>query len=82
MVVSLNRGPPYKPQNTIILILGTPKKVFLILGKPHVPNREILQVRVRRFGGLKVLAAVRYMELNYNHVRGLRWLILVLYAHL
>ena len=36
MVVSLNRGPQYRPQNTIILIIGTPKKVPLILGNRHI----------------------------------------------
>ena len=29
------RGPQYRPQNTIILNIGTPKKVPLILGNPH-----------------------------------------------
>ena len=36
MVVFLNRGPQYEPQNTIVLIMGTPKKVPLILGNPHI----------------------------------------------
>ena len=35
-VVSLNRGPQYRPQNTIVLIMGTPKMVPLILGNPQV----------------------------------------------
>ena len=34
MVVPKIRGPQYRPQNTIILIMGTPKKVPLILGNP------------------------------------------------
>ena len=38
MVVSLKRGPQYRPQNTIILIMGTPNKVPLILGNPHILN--------------------------------------------
>ena len=29
-------GPQYRPQNTIILIIGTPKKVPLILGNPYI----------------------------------------------
>ena len=29
-------GPQYGPQNTIVLIMGTPKKEPLILGSPHV----------------------------------------------
>ena len=37
VVVSQKRGPQYRPQNTIILIIGTPKKVPLILGNPQVP---------------------------------------------
>ena len=36
MVVSQNRGPQCRPQNTIILIIGTPKKVPLILGNPKI----------------------------------------------
>ena len=34
MVVSLNRGPQYRPQNATVLIIGTPNKVPLILGNP------------------------------------------------
>ena len=26
----------YRPQNTIVLIIGTPRKVPIILGKPHI----------------------------------------------
>ena len=29
-------GPQYRPQNTIVLIIGTPKKEPLILGSPHM----------------------------------------------
>ena len=32
LVISQNRGAQYRPQNTIVLIIGTPKKVLLILG--------------------------------------------------
>ena len=33
------RGPQYRPQYTIVLIMGTPKKVPLILGNYHLlPN--------------------------------------------
>ena len=38
MVVSLNRGPQNRLQNINILIMGTPKKVTLILGNPHRPK--------------------------------------------
>ena len=34
MVVSLSKGPQYRPQNTIVLIIGTPTMVYLILGNP------------------------------------------------
>ena len=34
------RGPQYRPQNTIVLIMRTPKWVSLILGNPHItPTR-------------------------------------------
>ena len=32
------RGPQYRPPNTILLIMGTPKKP-LILGNPHISPR-------------------------------------------
>ena len=37
MVVSQNRGPQYRPQNTLILIIGT---IILIIGTPKkgTPN--------------------------------------------
>ena len=35
-VVFQNRGTPCVPQNTLIFIMGTPKRVPLILGNPHV----------------------------------------------
>ena len=38
MVVFLNRGPQYEPQNTIVLIMGTLKKVPLILGNPQISH--------------------------------------------
>ena len=34
--VSQNKGPQYRPQYSILLILGTPKMVPLILGNPHL----------------------------------------------
>ena len=34
VVVSQNKGPSYKPQNTLVLVIGTPKMVPLILGNP------------------------------------------------
>ena len=36
MVVSLNTGISYRPQNKIVLTIGTPKKVLLIVGNPHI----------------------------------------------
>ena len=42
MVVSQNKGTPIQTQNTIVLIVGTPKKVTLILGNLHVEQDYIL----------------------------------------
>ena len=36
LAVSQKRGPQYRPQNTIVLIMGTPKRVPLILGNPQL----------------------------------------------
>ena len=36
------RGPKYRPPNTIVLIIGTPKMVPPILGNPHM---EFLKTR-------------------------------------
>ena len=36
MVVSQNSGPQYRPQYTIVLLMGTPKLVPLIWGNPHM----------------------------------------------
>ena len=36
MVVSQNKGTQYRPQYTIVLVIGTPKKVRLILGNSHI----------------------------------------------
>ena len=41
MVVSQNMGSQYRPQNTIVLILGPPNKVPLILGNPHIDLKGI-----------------------------------------
>ena len=30
------RGPRYKPKSSVVLIIGTPKKVSLILGHHHI----------------------------------------------
>ena len=44
LVLSLNRGgPQYRPQNTTVLIMGTPKMVPLILVNPHL-GAEVLKV--------------------------------------
>ena len=32
------RVPQYRPQYTIVLIIGTPKEVPLIWGNPHIPT--------------------------------------------
>ena len=36
MVVSQNKGAPNRPQNSIILVMGTPQKVPLMLENPHM----------------------------------------------
>ena len=36
MVLSQNRGPQYRPIYIIVLHIGTPKRVPLILGNPHI----------------------------------------------
>ena len=52
MVVSLNKGPPYRPQYTTVLIMGTPTKVPLILGNPHMdPLGQGLGFKIPRVGG-------------------------------
>ena len=38
MLVSLNWGTPIYTQNIIVLVTGTPKKVPLILGNPHISS--------------------------------------------
>ena len=47
MVVFLTRGPQYRPQYTIILIMGTPKMVPLILGKPPY-GRDAYSLHITR----------------------------------
>ena len=41
-VVSKKRGPQYRPQHTIVVIMGTPKKVPLILGNRHKEPQDLL----------------------------------------
>ena len=48
MVVSQIGGPQYRPQNTIILIMGTPKMVPLILGNPHMIKEQPRYIRELR----------------------------------
>ena len=46
------RGPQYRPQYIIVLIIGTPKKVPLILGNPHIQpctKHDLGRHRVRNF---------------------------------
>ena len=40
MGVCQNKGPQYRPPNTIVLVIGPPKKVFL--RNPHMGRRECL----------------------------------------
>ena len=48
MVVSQNRGPQYKPQNTIVHIMGTPNRYPLILGnlKIHYGSRSDVEKHI------------------------------------
>ena len=43
MVVSINRGPQYGPQNTRVLIIGTPEMVPLIFETPHILKELFLE---------------------------------------
>ena len=54
MVVSQNRGTQYRPQNTIIHIMKTPKTIPLILGNPNIQ-----QARAFHLGKAKVYRAKR-----------------------
>ena len=58
MVVSQNKGTQYRPQYTIVLIIGTPKKVPLILGNPHISRASLW--RSERTGG----------DLRWKHLYG------------
>ena len=44
------RGTQYRPQNTIILIMGGPKVVPLILGKPHLLTQRTKATSMRLGG--------------------------------
>ena len=39
-IMEVRERPQYRPQNTIALIMGIPKKVPLILGNPQVVNPD------------------------------------------
>ena len=60
------RGPQYRPQNTIVLRVGTPKMVPLILRNPHIYP---LLFRVQSFQaaglGMKALALLFLLALEY-----------------
>ena len=50
------RGPQYRPQNTIVLIIGTPKKVPLILGNPHIDStRWVMELLQGHQEGIRTL---------------------------
>ena len=61
MVVSQRKGTPI--ENIIILIMGTPKKGLLILGKPHVAPMDS--------GGLVLVYWLKGVVVG--GYRGLRW---------
>ena len=47
MVVSQNKGAQYRPQNIIVLIMGTPKIVPLILGNPQISTKRSRPKHIR-----------------------------------
>ena len=50
MVVPKKRGSQYRPQNTIVLMMGIPKTVPLILGNPHMDPWEVYGFGFSGFG--------------------------------
>ena len=60
--VSQNRAPQYRPQNIIILIIGTPKKVPLILGNPHMESLNI-------HGSMTSMAPMKSFETLWNSMK-------------
>ena len=66
--MAVSGGPQYRPQNTIILKMGTPKKVPLILGHPARINLRWKQVleptRVLASTGDSMLVVCRYLDLR------------------
>ena len=50
VVVSLNRGTQYRPQNIIVLIIGTPQKVRTPYLGEKLPQRYVEMCRVHGFG--------------------------------
>ena len=71
-------GPPqYRPQNIIILIMGTPKKVPIILGNPHnvSESKQLTSNLTRRFlqnwGYLFVVALCLLVSISGSPVLGI-----------
>ena len=56
------RGTQYRPQNTIILIIGTPKKVPLILGKLHLVSSQEAMKDMPKFIRVKPVEGVLKMR--------------------
>ena len=53
LVVSINRGPSYRPQSTIILFTGTPQNGAPDFGKPPFEGNISKASESLRFPGLK-----------------------------
>ena len=73
VVVSQKREPLYRPQYSIILIMGTPNMVLLILGNPHVVCgtqriRESLRSRENPSLSLEIVwFAVKELKFSYQN---------------
>ena len=50
LVVSQIGGAQYRPQNTIVLIMETPKKVPIILETPNCPAKELRHANLNQGG--------------------------------
>ena len=59
LVVSQNKGPQYRPQNTIVLIIGTPKKGTPSFGKPPLSYTPASLV-FRGLRGARILLGFRF----------------------
>ena len=74
VVVSQNRGAQYRPPNTIILNIGTPKMVPLILGNSHVHQFENALYGRNWHLGVRVKGGGKHLWLKLiGYILGLYW---------